>query len=151
MVGMPQIQIDTDMSASACFGCGQNNPIGLKLTFRKEGEAVRAEFTPQQQFQGWPGIVHGGVIACILDEAMTYAARFAGRSCVTARMAVKFLKPAPLEQPLIITSFVTRNTRRLIEAIARITLKDGTVIAESSAVQYVVESETGTKQEPAHG
>ena len=52
-----------------CFGCGQKNPIGLKLMFKLDGKMARAEFTPRDDFQGWPGVLHGGIIAMILDEA----------------------------------------------------------------------------------
>lgn len=148
-MSLPRLEINTDMSADNCFGCGQNNPVGLKLQFRRDGGTARAEFTPASQFQGWPGITHGGILACILDEAVTYAARFAGRNCVTAKMVIKFIKPAPLGQTLVVISSLTRNTRRLIETIARITLRDGTVIAEGSAVQYVLNSENSSKTEPA--
>ncbi|MFC1962064.1 PaaI family thioesterase, partial [Chloroflexota bacterium] len=70
MVIMPRVSVNTDMSDGLCFGCGQNNPIGLKLKFKKDGDGVRTEFTPGESYQGWPGMVHGGIIGCLLDEAM---------------------------------------------------------------------------------
>ncbi|TMJ13562.1 MAG: PaaI family thioesterase, partial [Bacillati bacterium ANGP1] len=42
-----------------CFACGQDNPIGLRLRFTTEGDAVRAEFTPGVQYQGYDGVLHG--------------------------------------------------------------------------------------------
>ena len=55
-----------------CFACGQKNPIGLKLSFRREGETVKTEFTPGELHQVWHGVVHGWIINTILDEAMAY-------------------------------------------------------------------------------
>ncbi len=55
-----------------CFGCGRKNPIGLKLKFQWDGKTATAEFAAGENHQGWPGIVHGGIIFSILDEAMAY-------------------------------------------------------------------------------
>jgi len=53
-----------------CFVCGAHNPHGLRLRFRREGDEVRADFTPQTQHAGFRGIVHGGILSTVLDEAM---------------------------------------------------------------------------------
>jgi len=143
MVTLPQVSINTDLSEGLCFGCGQNNPIGLKLSFRQDGKTARAEFTPSQLYQGWPGVVHGGIIICMLDEAMSYAAHFEGISCLTAKMEIKLKRPTLIGEPLIITSSITRNTRRLIETEAKVCLKDGSLVAESTATQFVVETKSG--------
>lgn len=121
-----------------CFACGEENPIGLKVRFRKEGELVKAEFTPGEFHQGWPGIVHGGIIETLLDEAMCYAPFFQGMYCVTAKMEVRIRQPVLVGQRLLISSTMTRKTRKLIEARANITLEDGTPVAEGKATVYVV-------------
>ena len=56
-----------------CYGCGIENPIGLKLLFREEEGKAKAEFVPEKYHQGWPEVVHGGLICALLDEAMGYA------------------------------------------------------------------------------
>lgn len=139
MVVLPQVSINTDMSEGLCFGCGQNNPIGLKLSFEWDGRTARTEFTPDKLYQGWPGLVHGGITTCMLDEALAYAARFEGKNCVTTKMETRFRRLASVEEPLIITASVTRNTRRLIETKAQVSLRDGTVIAEARAKHFVIE------------
>ena len=53
-----------------CFGCSERNPIGLHLSFTMADGEVRAPFTPQAEHQGWPGFMHGGLVATMLDEAM---------------------------------------------------------------------------------
>ena len=143
MKNWPQISVDTNRELSLCFGCGQNNPIGLKLSFQRDGKTARAEFTPTKLYQGWPGLVHGGIIICILDEAMGYAALFEGMNCVTAKMQAKLRRPASIDEPLIITSSTIKKTRKLIETKAAISLKDGTLIAEGTATQFVINTRTG--------
>ena len=65
-----------------CFGCGRDNTIGLKLDFHQEGESVRAEFIPGEMYQGWPGVVHGGLICTMLDEVIGYVVT---RACMLLR------------------------------------------------------------------
>ena len=140
MINLPQISIDVARDYGQCFGCGQDNPIGLKLSFRWDGHSARAEFTPTELHQGWPGMVHGGITLCLLDEAMGYAALFEGVHCVTARMEVKLKHLTPVNETLTITSSVVKKTRRLIETRADIFLPDGTLVAEGTATQFVVNS-----------
>ncbi|MFC2059942.1 PaaI family thioesterase [Chloroflexota bacterium] len=149
MAGWPQISLDTDRGYSMCFGCGGDNPIGLKLSFQWDGKTARTEFTPTKLYQGWAGLVHGGIIACILDEAMGNAAVLAGMNCVTARMQVQLRRMALVDETLIITSSLTKKTRKLVEAKAAIHLQDGTLIAEGTATQFVVNTSiTGKEGKP---
>jgi uncharacterized protein (TIGR00369 family) len=143
MVVLPRVSLNTDLNEGLCFGCGHNNPIGLKLNFAKDGDTCRAEFTPDKAHQGWPGVVHGGILACLLDEAMSYAAYFEGVTCLTASMQIRLRQPAMVEEPVVITASVTRNRKKLVETSARVCLKDGTVLAESTAKQFVIENEPG--------
>ncbi len=141
MVAIPKVTLNADLDEGFCFGCGRNNPIGLKLHFVKEGDAVRAEYTPQKDFQGWPGLLHGGILACLLDEAMSHAAYTTGNTCLTASITIRQKQPIKVETPLVVTARVTRHGSRLIETEGRIYLKDGAVVAESSAKQFVAQSE----------
>jgi acyl-coenzyme A thioesterase PaaI-like protein len=125
---------DLDM----CFGCGQKNPIGLKLNFSWDGRVARTEFTPNRLHQGWSGVVHGGIIACLLDEAMSYAARFSGVDSLTARMQARLRRPLPIDELLIITASLTRKTRKLAEARAEVSLRDGTVVADGTATMFLL-------------
>ena len=78
-----------------CFICGEKNPIGLKLRLRTDperGESA-ADVTFPADFQGWSGIVHGGLVASVLDEALIYAAGAKGHTCVTGEISVRCGKP----------------------------------------------------------
>jgi uncharacterized protein (TIGR00369 family) len=137
MTNWPKLSVEIDKDFDQCFACGQKNPIGLKLKFRREGDGVRAEFTPSKLHQGWSGVVHGGIIGCILDEAMSYAALYAGVNSLTARMQTRFKRPLPTGEPLVITARVTKQTRKLIEAEAEMHLRDGTPVADSTATMFI--------------
>ena len=146
MVSWPQI-IDIDKGYSMCFGCGGDNPIGLKLSFQWDGKVAKAEFTPTEFYQGWSGVVHGGIIACLLDEAIGYAALFEGLHCITAEMQVRLRRPVSIGETLIITSSLTKQNRKLAKAKASISLKDGTPIAEGTATQFIVNTKPRDESE----
>jgi len=138
MANWPQVSIDTEKEFNMCFACGQKNPIGLKLNFDWDGKAARAEFIPDKFHQGWSGLVHGGIISCLLDEAMSYAALFEGVNSLTAKMQTRFRHPVQIDKPLIITASLTKKTRKLVEAKAEISLKDSTPVADSIATLFIL-------------
>jgi len=141
----PKIPIDPSAGWDMCFACGQKNPIGLKLKFGWDGRVARAEFIPNKLHQGWAGVVHGGIITCLLDEAMSYAALFSGANSLTARMQTRFKRPLQIDEPLTVTASLTKKTRKLAEAKAEVSLRDGTVVADSTATMFVIGQRKGTK------
>jgi acyl-coenzyme A thioesterase PaaI-like protein len=143
MVVVPRVILNSDLNEGFCFGCGCNNPIGLKLKFVKEGDTVKADFTPDKVYQGWPGLLHGGILGCLLDEAMSNAAYATGSTCLTASITIRQRQPIKVETPLVVTARVTRHRKKLIETEGKVCLADGTVVAESTAKQFVAESEAG--------
>jgi uncharacterized protein (TIGR00369 family) len=137
MTNWPKLSVDINKDFDMCFACGQKNPVGLKLKFAREGKGVRAEFTPGELHQGWSGVVHGGIIGCILDEAMSYASLAAGVNSLTARMQTRFKRPLQTGQPVVITAHVNKQTRKLIEVEAEMHLVDGTPVADSTATMFI--------------
>jgi acyl-coenzyme A thioesterase PaaI-like protein len=134
-------EIDADQDSwPTCFACGQENPVGLKLEFEKDGSEARCEFTISENYEGWYGVVHGGIICTILDEAMAYT-YFPEIKGVTARAEFRFRQPAPVGVPMIVTGRLLKKTRKLLKTTAVITLDDGTVVAEGTAQAYVVASD----------
>jgi acyl-coenzyme A thioesterase PaaI-like protein len=136
----PQVSISLPEGYSLCFGCGQDNPIGLKMKFVPDGKGVRAVFNPDERYQGWPGYLHGGIVACLLDEAMSHAAGATGARCVTARFETRLKRLVPISGPLTVTSHVTRKTRKVIECASVLSLADGTIAAEGSATHFVIDA-----------
>ena len=143
MVALPKVTLNADLDEGFCFGCGRNNPIGLKLNFTRDGDTIRAEFTPDKTHQGWPGLLHGGILGCLLDEAMSNIAYATGNTCLTASINIRLKQPIKVEVPLVITARITRHRKKLIETAGQVCLKDGTVVAESTAKQFIAENEAG--------
>ena len=143
MVDIPKVTLNSDLDEGYCYGCGRNNPVGLKLTFTRDGDTLRTEFTPDWTHQGWPGLLHGGILGTLLDEAMSNAAYATGNTCLTASITIRLRQPVEVEVPLVITARVTRQRKKLIETTGEISLKDGTIIAESTAKQFIAENEAG--------
>jgi acyl-coenzyme A thioesterase PaaI-like protein len=116
-----------------CFACGQTNPIGLRLRFEPDGDGIRAEFTPGPQYQGYDGVLHGGIVATALDDAMANLFHLRGRETVTARLEVRFRREAPIGQPLVVSARMTGERGRFFTAEAALALRDGTCLAEARA------------------
>src|SRR5215218_3749618 len=109
-------------SDHACFGCGDDNPIGLHLRFTPDGEGVIASFVPGPEHQGFDGVVHGGIICSVLDEAMAWATAHAGVWAVTGEMRVRFRKPLSIGEPTTVVSRVSGTRGRLVMTAAELQL-----------------------------
>ncbi len=127
---MTEIDLRDD---SMCFCCGKLNEQGLKLEFETTDSVTTTSLSFPKQFQGYRDIVHGGLIAAVLDEAMATLVSEMGHLAVTAELKVRFLHPLRVETPVRFTAYLLdkrRNTFRM-EATAR--LEDGTDIARAES------------------
>jgi uncharacterized protein (TIGR00369 family) len=115
-----------------CYVCGKDNPAGLQAVFEidKNTRIIIGRFTPRQEHEGWQGIVHGGIVAALLDEAMVKLAAHLGIHAVSAEITVKFMAPAAPGEELAITGKIVKEASRLIEAEA-IVSKGLIVVAEA--------------------
>ncbi len=125
--------------AGGCFACSQTNPIGLRLRFAAEGDSVRAEFTAGPHYQGYAGIIHGGIIAAALDDAMANLFHMRGRETVTAKLEIRYRREAPIGQRLIVTASVVEERGRVYAAEAVLALPDGTPLAEARGTFFRAE------------
>jgi uncharacterized protein (TIGR00369 family) len=119
-----------------CFVCGMQNPIGLKAFFYQDEEGrVVAHFTGKEEHQGYPGVMHGGIVTALLDEVIARVAIAQDLLWgVTAKLEVRFRRPVPLGQPLTLVGEMTRLRSRTLEAHGEIRLEDGTIAAEAEGV-----------------
>lgn len=140
MDSIPELHLDPTKDIDMCFGCGKANPVSLKLKFKWDSEkkTAMADFTPDKYLQGWSGYVHGGVTACVLDEAIGQATMFAGVNSVTARLQVRYRKMIAIGNTYTVSCTITKKSSRLVETASRITDKDGNIMAEGTSTQYVV-------------
>jgi len=126
-------------SSRMCFVCGRDNPVGLKLSFFEEPETqrVRADFVVPAAYQGYPGIVHGGIVSTILDEVSGRAVMMASggeRLFATVKLTVRFHRPTPTESPLSAYGWVEKESGVGAKVAGEIQLPDGTVTAYCKSV-----------------
>ena len=117
-----------------CLVCGRANPHGLRLSLHVDPASgvVHTTFTPLPEHIGFEGIVHGGVLATVVDEAMVWAATWEGkRFCVCGEMTIRFRDSGRVGEKLDITAQVKSTRKRLIEATAEIHSSAGLVATAS--------------------
>jgi len=119
-----------------CFICGTQNPIGLKIIFETDGECVWAQFTPRDEHQGYPGVLHGGITFALLDEVIGRAAMELDNSpwMMTAKAEMRFRRRVPLGEELTLMGKLTRVRSRTVEGYGEIRLSDGSVAVEAKAL-----------------
>lgn len=127
-----------------CFVCGLANPYGLKLRFYEIGPGeVTAEYTVPEHFQGYPGVVHGGIVAAMLDEVLGRA-HMGGdppRFMYTARLDLRYRKNVPVAQPLRLVGRAGKSKSRTATASGQIFGPDGSLLAEAEGVLVDVPDE----------
>lgn len=130
-------------SARWCFVCGVENPFGLKIRFFNEGfHQVVARVTLSEEYQSYPGVVHGGILATILDETMGRATLAEGdkpreiteeRFMFTAKLETRYRKPVPLNEEFTIRARVDKDRGKTAQVSGEIILADGSVAVDGSA------------------
>ncbi len=120
-----------------CFICGRLNPHGLHMRFYDNGHnQVVSEYTVPTEYQGYPGVVHGGIVSAMLDEVVGRVALIGDHHhfMMTVKIQMKFRQPVPVETPLRLVGEVVKLRGRIGQAIGRIELPDGTIAAEAELV-----------------
>lgn len=119
-----------------CFVCGKDNPRGLKIAVRyDEGKmAALTELSLPKEFQGWTEVIHGGILATLLDEMMAHAVwRFAGPG-LTLGLEVRFHQPLKPEEKILARGVLkTANGSRRQAEGEIIRLSDGERIASGKS------------------
>jgi uncharacterized protein (TIGR00369 family) len=118
-----------------CFGCGPANATGLQLEFlvAVDGTVVCLTTIPAT-FEGHPGYLHGGIIATLLDEAMSKAGRARNLTTMTGHLEIDYLRPVPSGAPIRIEGRIVRSEGRKHWTEARILNAKGTVLAEGKGL-----------------
>ncbi len=115
----------------SCYICGSENPAGLGVVFRLDGDRVKPEVTLTERQQGPPGHAHGGCLAAVLDEAMGAAVWCAGHPVVAARLEVDFRKAVPLGASCTVIAWVTSVKGRKIWAQAEVRAASGALATQA--------------------
>ena len=121
-----------------CFGCGQENPKGLGLKLRLEGDTLVTEFVPRPEHEGWPGIVSGGIILALLYEVLENQPYYAGDTPMMKCIETRLLCPAHVGESIRATAWEDSRTEREVCVSAAITNSELKVIAEASATLVIL-------------
>ena len=131
---MRRIVKNKQPNSKMCFVCGMENSFGLKSMFYELDDGqLMALFTPQKEHQGYPGRLHGGIAATILDEAIGRAINIASEGDtggVTVDFSMKLRKPVPIDREIRVFCRIVSENRRSFEGEGEIVLEDGTVAVQ---------------------
>ncbi|MEE9273999.1 MAG: PaaI family thioesterase [bacterium] len=120
--------------ANGCFVCGPDNPIGLQIAFRLEGEVCRGEFTPAAHHQGYDGVTHGGILFSLLDDVMANWLFLRGARAYTARSEIRYREAVPIGAPLRLEGRMIRKKGRFVVLEGKALREgDGAVVADAEA------------------
>jgi len=119
----------------SCFVCGESNPLGLRLRFETDGRIVRGRFCPRPEHAGFKGVVHGGLVAAVLDEVMAWTcAAIAGRFAYSVEMTVRFRRPFVPGETVLLTGELAANRKdRIYETRAAAQNDSGDILATATA------------------
>lgn len=137
-----------------CFVCGSDNPMGLHVSFARDGEqGCRAEYTAQGNHVGWPGLMHGGLLFTLMDEAVAWAVCYAGLRGVTGKAEVRFRRPVTVGSRLAITGRVINQARRALKVRAEIHRMDepAELVADMDAMMVLTDVEQWQDAQPPRG
>ncbi len=121
-----------------CFVCGQRNPFGLHLVFRLDNNTVVADFQPREEHQGFPGVIHGGIVAALLDEALGRTPVLGNNRAwtMTGRLEVRYRRYVPYGPLLRVRASLDTERHRMQQASGVLTLADDerVVLAEATGI-----------------
>lgn len=122
-----------------CFGCGTENPTGLRLEFAlKPDRSVVCLTTVTSSFEGPKGFLHGGIIATLLDEAMSKAVRAQGVTAMTRHLEIDYLRPVPSGAPIRVEGHLVQSDGRKHETRARILDNEMQILARAKGLFIAV-------------
>lgn len=127
-----------------CFVCGLANPYGLQLRFEitAPGEVV-AHYTVPERYEGYPGVVHGGIVAAMLDEVLSrvHMGIDPPRFMYTAKLELRYRKNVPIGQPLRVVGRAEKSKGRTATSRGAIYDQNGETLAEAEALLVDVPDE----------
>ncbi len=118
------MNLNDTTSYQRCFACGQRNPYGIHMVFRLEDNAVVSDFSPREEHQGFPGMIHGGIVAVVLDEALNRTSLLAEHPAwtMTGRLDIRYRRYVPYGPLLRVRATLGMQRGRMVQAGGKLTL-----------------------------
>lgn len=125
-------------SSNYCFACGERNPIGFQLKIIETEKGVKSEFIPKKEYEGYQDIIHGGIIATLLDEMIAWACRKKGYQAVTAELQIRYKKPMVLNKKYFAYGRIIKIHHKLIIGESEVSDEKETIFAYAQAKMYLI-------------
>ena len=126
-------------SASMCFACGPDNPIGLKIRFSLDGDVCTGEFTPDENHLSWENTVHGGIIYSALDDVTGNIPYLQGRKAHTARCEIRYRQPLRMGETVMLKGWIETEKGRLLNLRGEARRKSDNVLVAECAASFLLE------------
>ena len=124
---------------NACFVCGPDNPIGLNVSFRIEGDVCCAEFSPGADHQGYDGVIHGGIVYSLLDDVMANFLFLNGIKAYTAKCEVRYRNPVFVGTSLRLEGRQVGKRGDFVKLEGKITRsEDDAIVAKAESIFFLV-------------
>jgi acyl-coenzyme A thioesterase PaaI-like protein len=109
-----------------CFACGRRNPYGIHMVFRQEDNTIVSDFSPREEYQGFPGMLHGGIVAVVLDEALNRTSLLAEHPTwtMTGRLDIRYRRYVPYGPLLRVRAMLGMQRGRMVQASGKLTLAE---------------------------
>ncbi|PLW91773.1 MAG: PaaI family thioesterase [Marinilabiliales bacterium] len=135
-----------DLEGYNCFGCSPNNPFGLKLQFREEGDFLYTEWDPSSNYEGWFDVVHGGIQATLMDEIASWVVFLkADTAGVTRSMDIKYKKPVLVSDGIITIKAKLESINRNLADI-KAELISNNIVKSEALIRYFLYDEKTAKE-----
>ncbi len=121
-----------------CFMCGKDNPFGLQLKFSYSEEETWADWVPERKYEGYDEVLHGGIIAALLDEVMAKDILIRGITAVTTDLNVKYRKAIKIGESIRIKGRITQDKGRVVLCTAEIVSSEGVLKVTGTATYFVL-------------
>ena len=125
--------------ANNCFVCGPDNPIGLRIEYRMDGDVCRAEFTPGDDHVGYDRMVHGGIMFSALDDVMANWLFLRGERCFTARADVRYRDKLPIGVPVELEGRLVRRRGRLADLEGKAIRTDTDAVVVEASGRFMID------------
>ena len=124
--------------ANNCFVCGPENPDGLRIAFRMDGDVCRATFTPGDNHVGYDRMLHGGITYSALDDVMANWLFLQGARGHTAKCEIRYRQPVPVGVPLELEGRLVRRKGKLAVLSGRMMRTDDSTEVASAEGSFMI-------------
>lgn len=130
-----------------CFGCCPDNPLGLKMEFYEEGDEIISYWHPNEHYQGWVGVMHGGILSTIIDEIAGWVVlRKMQTTGVTSKLEVSYRKPIlSSSKEIVVRSHISSVLRNIVKIEAIIENEDHEVCVSGVATYFIFDKKRATE------